>query len=151
MVSKTAIATEEAGSVPAAPDELAATAVKEPTRGFLRSARQDLSEEDLSTPAARRFLLAEIERLDNLTEEQKFFVQKYYDQKVEIASLTVGAEKSKWIEVLSSVCLAVGCAGVGAAPSYISLKDGTVIGLMIMGFSVILVIIGIVPKVVKWS
>lgn len=55
--------TEEGGSTPIelsqAPPE-----TKESMRSFLAQARRSLSEEELATPAARRFLIPEIERLD---------------------------------------------------------------------------------------
>ncbi|WP_148309086.1 hypothetical protein [Sphingopyxis fribergensis] len=52
-------ATEEAGSVPVSYPEVEGREKQEP-RGFLGIARRDLSEDELATAAARRFLIAEI-------------------------------------------------------------------------------------------
>jgi hypothetical protein len=62
-------------------DEAASTPLPESagakrSRAFMKAARKDLSEEDLSTPAARRFLLDELERLDiEVSELQEFRCQ----------------------------------------------------------------------------
>lgn len=151
MVSRVAAATDEAGSTPAAADEVAASAIKEPSRQFLRLARRDLSDDELATPAARRFLIAELERLDEQNEEQRQIVALYHNQRVDIARLSSELGKSKYVELLSNVCLAIGSAGIGAAPSYFSLKDGTTIGLVILGLAVVLLVAGIAPKVIRWS
>ena len=57
-------ATDEAGSTPTTEGVPSSAEVKESARGFLNLSRRALSEEELSTPAARRFLIFEIERLD---------------------------------------------------------------------------------------
>jgi hypothetical protein len=69
-ISQSSSATEELGSTPIDAAEMAAGETKEQPRGFLQAARRGLSEEELSTPAARRFLIADLERLDRLCVEQ---------------------------------------------------------------------------------
>jgi hypothetical protein len=147
MARGTASATDESGSVPIAAEEVAATAAKEPARAFLQSARRNLSDNELATPAARRFLIADIERLDQLCLELKEFERQYHDQRVTIATLEEASKASRWNEILSFVCLSVGSAGIGAAPSYLVLKDGTTIGVMIMVLSLILVLTGVASRV----
>ena len=110
-------ATDESGSIPVPADVAAATRAKEPARAFLQSARRDLSDNELATPAARRFLIADLERLDQQCAELQSYADKYHDQRVTIATLTADAQKSKWNEILSFVCLSVGSAGLGASPS----------------------------------
>jgi hypothetical protein len=149
MAPKTASATDESGSVPIAAEEVEATAAKEPARAFLQSARRNLSDDELATPAARRFLIADIERLDELCTELKEFERQYNDQRVVIATLTEASKSSRWNELLSFVCLSIGSGGLGAAPSYLALKDGTAIGLMVVIFSLVLVITGIASRVWK--
>jgi len=80
MARNPASATDESGSIPIAAEEVAATAAKEPARAFLQSARRNLSDDELSTPAARRFLIAELERLDQLCIELKEFERQYNNQ-----------------------------------------------------------------------
>jgi hypothetical protein len=149
MASGIASATEEAGSIPIAADEAAAAGTKEAARGFLQAARRNLSEEDLATPAARRFLIAEIERLDERCIELATFEKSYNDQRVEIAILTEGARKSRWIEILGFVCSSIGAAGIGAAPSYLSLPGGVVVGVMMLIFAAILFLVGLLPRIVR--
>src|SRR6266446_888632 len=111
--------------------------------------KRTLSEEELSTPAARRFLIFEIERLDQLCAESQTFVQNYHDQRVTIATLTESAKTSRWNEILSSLCMGIGCAGLGAAPAFITIPGASTLGWIITGLSAILVIGGIAPKVWK--
>lgn len=141
--------TEEFGATPVPEAEDSASETKEQPRGFLQAARRLLSEEELSTPAARRFLISEIERLDTLCGDQQRFVQSYHDQRVTIATLTESSRTSRWGEILSFVCLSVGSAGLGAAPSYLSLPGATSIGLVFMGLSAILVIVGVASRIWK--
>jgi hypothetical protein len=141
--------TEEAGATPIAPAEIASAETKEPARSFLQAARRGLSEEELSTPAARRFLIAELERLDVLCTSSQEFVEKYHNQRVTIATLTEQANTSKWNEILSFVCLSVGAAGLGAAPSYLSVKGAEIFGFVFLALSVILVIAGVASRVWK--
>jgi hypothetical protein len=142
-------ATEDVGSTPTtfigvgkAPEE------KEPARGFLQPSRRALSEEELSTPAARRFLIAEIERLDQECQESKEF-QKYHDQRVTIAALEVVVRASRWNEILSSICLAIGSAGLGAAPSYVTIPSLAAFGWIIFGLSTVLVAGGVASRIWK--
>jgi len=80
--------TDERGALPV----LTGGEVKEAGRSFLEVARRALTEEELSGPAARRFLLYEVERLDQLCAKYESFVEKYHDQRVMIAGLTEGAK-----------------------------------------------------------
>jgi len=148
-VAKNLSATEEAGAIPIAPAEIAATETKEATRGFLQAARRGLSEEELSTPAARRFLIAELERMDEQCVSTQIYVERYHEQRVDLAKLTANTQTSKWNEILSFVCLSVGSAGLGAAPSYLSVPGAERFGLVFLGLSVVLVIAGVASRVWK--
>jgi hypothetical protein len=141
--------TEEAGSTPTPTGEGKPPEAKEPARGFLQLRRRALSEDELSTPAARRFLIFEIERLDQQCQEIQEFVQKYHDQRVIIASLEVSVKASRWNEILSSTCLAVGSAGLGAAPSYVALPTMAFFGWIIFGLSAVLVAGGVASRIWK--
>jgi len=80
-------ATEETGSTPLSPTIAADGETKETPRGFLSVARRNLTDEELSAPAARRFLIAEIERLDQLCTTHDGIITEYHDQRVIIARL----------------------------------------------------------------
>jgi hypothetical protein len=141
--------TEEAGATPLAPAEIAAGETKEPTRSFLQAARRGLSEEELSTPAARRFLIAELERMDELCTTNQSYIDKYHDQRVIIAGLTESAKTSKWNEILSFLCLSIGSAGLGASPSYLSIPGAEKFGIVFLALSALLLIGGIASRVWK--
>jgi hypothetical protein len=149
MASQLPSATEETGATPVAPEEIAAGERKEPARGFLQAARRGLSEEELSTPAARRFLIAELERLDELCVSNQSYVEKYHDQRVTIATLTEAGKTSRWNEILSFLCLSIGSAGLGAAPSYLGVPGAERYGLVFLGLSILLIIGGVASRVWK--
>lgn len=149
MSEKLSSATEESGSTPVSPATALAENSKETPRGFLQAARRNLTEEDLDTPAARRFLLAEIERLDTICTDHDGLITRYHDQRVTIAELTLGSAASRKSDLLSFVCLSIGSAGIGAAPSYFGLTGGTYYGIVILIGSVVLFGAGILSKVVK--
>jgi hypothetical protein len=139
--------TDETGSVALA--EIGAAQAKESARAFLQSGRRNLKEEELDSPAVRRFLLAEIERLDLLCADNQTYVQEYHDQRVEIATLKEGGRKSVSREVLSTVCLSVGFAGLGASPNYLVVAGAERFVWIVIGLSVVLVLSGILSKVWK--
>src|SRR5438046_1823242 len=119
-------ATEEAGAEPV--KTTAGGATKEPPRGFLAVARRNLTEEELASPAVQRFLIAEIERLDQLCTDQESFVGRFHDQRVQIASLTEQSRRSRWNEILFALCLSIGSAGIGAAPGYFAIPGAGTTG-----------------------
>jgi len=148
VVRKNSSATEDTGATPLSGEiGPGVPEAKEPARSFLQVGRKNLSEKDLSTPAARRFLIAEIERLDQQCVEHQGFVQKFHDQRVTIATLTESAKISTWKEILSGACLAVGAAGLGAAPGYFSIPGAVSYGIVFFGISLFLVGIGVASRV----
>jgi hypothetical protein len=89
-------------------------------RGFMKAARKDLSEEDLSTPAARQFLLDELERLDGEISELQEFRGSYYEASTKVKVLEERQLRSSETEIMSNLCLTVGSAMLGASPSLIT-------------------------------
>jgi hypothetical protein len=149
MPNNPASATEESGSTPLSGAVVLAENIKETPRAFLQAARRNLTEEDLDTPAARRFLLAEIERLDQICTDHEGLITHYHDQRVTIAELTLGSQVTRKNDLLSFVCLSVGSAGIGAAPGYFGLAGGTAYGIVVLLGSVLLFAAGILSKVLK--
>lgn len=136
--------TDEAGATPI--PQSSGDSQKEQPRRFLESGRKNLSPEELASPAAGRFLIAEIERLDGQCAELKVVEKKYGDLRVEVASLQERATTSKLLEITSFACLSVGSAGLGAAPSYLSLDGALALGLVIAAGSTILVAVGVFAR-----
>ena len=79
-------------------------------------------EKELST-VAKRFLVAEINRLVEENQQLKQFKDKYHDADKRLAVLKEAIKPFRANEFLSSVCLIAGSAGVGAAPSFLSLNS----------------------------
>jgi hypothetical protein len=116
--------------------------VKTPRLGHLQRVRRDLSEDELSSPATLRFLVAEIERLDKENSLLESFRDRYYQKDKESSILSERMMKDDTVRALSSVCLAVGSAGLGAAPSYIPLTN---VGYVFLALSVALIVAGLFP------
>ncbi len=146
MAEKTPLATDEAGATPLDTSE---SAIKKSPRAFLELARRNLSEEELAAPGARRFMISEIERLDDRCIALEDIAQKYNDLRVEKAVLDEKVKASKWHEVLSGLCLAAGSAGIGASTKFFGILGAERESYLLLTISAVLVIVGIVSKVWK--
>jgi hypothetical protein len=103
-----------------------------------------IDEQELST-VARRFLIAEINRLVEENQQLKQFKEKYHDVDKRLAVLKETLKPFRTNEFLSSVCLATGAAGLGAAPSFLSLNlYGWYVFVAVSG---VLIVAGIAAKV----
>jgi hypothetical protein len=94
-------------------------------------------------------MIAEIERLDQLCAELQSFKDRYYDQRVELAELKASTQKSLLKEILSTFCLSVGFAGLGAAPNYLAVAGAERFVSIVIGLACILIIGGLVTKAWK--
>lgn len=139
--------TEESGSIPTPLTETETK--KDERRRFLSSAMRDLSEEELESPAARRFLIAEIQRLDNECDSSKHILNQYNDLRVETATLREKSKRDRWLELLSFVSTSVGSVGIGAAPTYMIIESAKDTGIVIAICSALLVASGILFRVLK--
>lgn len=148
MLSKAVSATEETGSVPVAAADVAATAAKEPLHAFLGAARRDdLTADELATPATLRFLISELERLNDRCIGLESVEKIHNDLRVEHARLEERADRSKWSGLLSDACLSIGSLGLGAAPSYIGLPGVEHVGFVVLAGAAVLILFGVVAKV----
>ena len=138
--------TEEAGSQPVSGPT---GGLKQEPRRFLGLARRDLSEDELATPAARRFLIAEIERLDTECDALRLSASELVEFKVANATLAEAQKKAKWNEILSFACSTLGAVGIGAAPSYFSVATLQPTAWTILVGSALLVIIAVLSKVIR--
>jgi hypothetical protein len=82
----------------------------------------DADEKELSK-VAKRFLVAEINRLVDENQQLKQFKDKYHDVDKRLAVLKETLRPFRINELLSSACLIAGSAGLGAAPSFLSLNS----------------------------
>ena len=101
-------------------------------------------EKELST-VAKRFLVAEINRLVEENQQLKQFKDKYHDADKRLAVLKETHKPFRANEFLSSVCLMAGSAGLGTAPSFLSLNSYG--WYIFFGVSAALLIAGIVAKI----
>jgi hypothetical protein len=97
------------------------------------------------SPLVERFLITEINRLVEENQQLKQFKDKYHDADKRLAVLKETLKPFRTNELLSSVCLAIGSAGLGAAPSFVSLNSyGWYIFVVV---SALLVLAGIAARV----
>lgn len=140
--------TDEAGSTPVQAEPTRDINAKG-TREFLSLGRRNLSAEELASPTVARFLIAEIERLDGECARYSGIEHKYNEQRVEMAALQARHNNTEWLELLSTACLAVGSAGIGAAGSYLAVESLATLGWVFAIGSAILVLVGVWSRV-RW-
>lgn len=100
-------------------------------------------DQELST-IAKRFLIAEVNRLVEENRRLKQFKDKYHDVDKRLAILKETHRPFSTNEFLSSACLIAGSAGLGSAPSFLSLNSyGWYIFLIV---SALLLLSGIAAK-----
>jgi len=118
-------------------------------RPFLRGSRKGLTQEDLSSPIIQRFLTEDLDRLGAENEKLHAMAQSFQALQVRYAVLEESARIAKWTEILSYVGLAIGSAGLGAAPSYLGIAGGNAIGIIIMVLSALLVVGSIIARIAR--
>lgn len=109
--------------------------------------RRELTDEELSSPAVQRMLLDDIERLEKETEKLGGYQDRYYVAETKAAVLNEKLKVNVAHDVIFGVCLTVGSAIVGFAPS-LWLPDKPY-GWIAIGLGMSLIIGGIASKVVK--
>jgi hypothetical protein len=102
---------------------------------FLAAEINRLAEENRQLHTREQLIDADLQR----------FKDKYHDLEKRLAVLKETIKPFRTNEFLSSVCLIAGSAGVGAAPSYLSLNSYG--WYVFIGMSALLVIAGIVARV----
>jgi hypothetical protein len=79
--------------------------------------------EIVGADVAKRFLIAEINRLVEENQQLKQFKEKYHDVDKKLAVLKETIKTFRRSLFLSSACLMAGSAGVAAAPSFLSINQ----------------------------
>ena len=149
MSIKLASPTEDTGSVLVDNDATEQGVSKEQPRDFLKVGRKNLNEDELASPAARRFMIAEIERLDAECVALRNMGEKFTELRVRYATLEATDRHHRWLEILSSASIAAGSAGLGAAPSYLAIDGVHGIGWTFVIGSGVLVGVGILSRVFR--
>jgi len=150
--------TEDTGATPLSA-EPGTVEVKESPRGFLRAARKDLTQEEASSPAGVRWLQYDAERLEQeratLGEELRrvndAYVKlqaEYVDSRIELEKLRGENTKLSRNDVLSTLCIGAGGAGLGAAPGYFEIATASHLAYVGATISGVLLLGGIVLR--KW-
>lgn len=125
-------ATDEAGATPVVSAEPEAAEAKEPRRSFLKGARRDLSEDEARSAAGVRWLQAEADRLEQecgearsetgkLRRDYDSVLERYHDQRVDLATLQGTRKISIRNEILASLCLVGGSSGLSLLPTYLDI------------------------------
>ena len=109
--------------------------------------RRELSDDELSSPAVQRLLIDDIERLEKDNGKLSDYQDSYYEADKRAAVLSEKLKTNVAQDVIFGVCLTVGAAIIGFAPS-LWLPDKPY-GLISVALGVILIIGGIASKVVK--
>jgi len=114
-------------------------------RAFSRL-RRELSDEELASPAVQRMLIDDIERLEKENDEAIQYRDRYHQADKKAAILEEKLKASVAQEVIFGVCLTVGSAALGYAPSVWSAQPS---GWISIAFGLVLIVGGIASKVVK--
>ena len=132
------------------PDETGAAPVKTDARKerkVLSALPRELSKEEFKSPGSQKWMLAELERLDEESRELKGIRDMYSNLRVEHAIAQANLRVSLSFEILSGALLAVGSAMLGyvqtlpASQGHAALMSGT--------FGAILIVASVVAKVVR--
>ena len=151
--------TEEAGAVPVIADTAGAE-VKEAARGFLKAARKDLTQEEAASPAGLRWLQYEAERLDqecgatrremrDLRQAYDALITQYTEARIAIEKLGGAKRVSVRNEILSTLCIGAGGAGLGVTPGYFTIADAADLAHVGLVISAVLFIGGITVRMWK--
>ena len=115
-------------------------------RRAFSNVRRELSDEEVTSPAVQRMLIDDLERLEIEKFELKEYQDKYYEADKKSAILEEKVKSSVAQDVIFSVCLSVGAAALGYAPSMWKAQPSGWISIV---FGLILICGGIASKVVK--
>lgn len=109
--------------------------------------RRELSDEELSSPAVQRLLLDEIERLEKDNGKLVEYQDLYHEADKKGAVLSEKLKSNIAQDVIFGVCLTIGAALLGLAPSIWSPDKPH--GWISIALGVVLIVGGIASKVVK--
>lgn len=112
-----------------------------------RRLRRELSDEELTSSAVQRLLIEDIERLEKENGILSEFQYSYHEADKRVAILSEKLKTNIAQDIIFGVCLTIGSALIGFAPSLWEL--GKPHGVVSIALGVVLIIGGIASKVVK--
>jgi len=107
--------------------------------------RRELSDEELTNPAVQKLLLSEIDRLEIRVAELELVEKNFHSVDKEKAILVERGKAVNAMEILYSICLAIGSGLIGLA-SLFEIKEKGWIPLIC---GAVLIIVGVISKIVK--
>jgi hypothetical protein len=115
-------------------------------RAFRKVARE-FSDDDLSSAVAKRFLINEIDRLENDNGKLNQYMDQYYKADRQVAVYKEKLNTHTAQDIIFGVCLTIGAALLGVTPSL--WIPGKPYGWMTIAMGALLIICGVVSKVVR--
>ncbi|MFO7534093.1 MAG: hypothetical protein R6X19_00145 [Kiritimatiellia bacterium] len=124
-----------------------------PANSALASIRRDLTDDELSTPGARKLLIDRLDQTEKQVAELKEFRDKYHTANQQVAVLTERTKQTNAGEILYGVALSAGAIFIGLAPSAWSSQPYGVIslltGIVLMLLAVLSKFIALRPNIVQ--
>lgn len=114
-------------------------------RSFAR-VRRELSEEELKSPAVQRLFVEEIERLERENTGLLDYQEGYHEADKQVGIMQERIKASLAGEIIYGVCMTVGAAALGFAPTLWSTQPAGVLSIV---FGAVLLIGGVVSRVVR--
>ncbi|GMU66651.1 MAG: hypothetical protein AMXMBFR36_29250 [Acidobacteriota bacterium] len=115
-------------------------------RQSLSKIRRELSDDELSSPAVQRMLVDEIERLERDNADLASYRDQFHAVDKRASVLEERSRKAIAAEIIFAVCLSVGSAAMGYAPSAWSSQPS---GWLALIFGALIVLGGVVSRVVQ--
>lgn len=112
----------------------------------LSGIRRDLTDEELTSPGARKLLIDRLDQMEVRLIELRGFRDKFYEADKQVAVLKEKAMKDWAGEILYGVALSMGAVLVGLAPSAWDCKG---YGWLSLLTGIVLILGGVASKVVR--
>lgn len=116
-------------------------------RQSFRQVRRELTEEELSSPAAQRLILDELDRLEEENTELKSISKKFHEVDKRASVLDEKLKRHTALDILSSAALAAGALALGYAPKVWSADTAT--GPIFLVIGIVMIAGGIWSKAVR--
>lgn len=116
-------------------------------RQSFRQVRRELTEEELSSPAAQRLILDELDRLEDENTELQKIRNKFHEIDKRASVLDEKLKRHTALDIFSSAALAAGSLALGYAPKVWDADNAT--GPIFLVIGIVMIVSGIWSKVVR--
>lgn len=116
-------------------------------RQSFRQVRRELTEEELSSPAAQRLLLDELDRLEDENTELKGISRRFHEADKRASILDEKLKRHTALDIFSSVALVAGSLALGHAPNVWVVDNVT--GSIFLVIGIVMIVGGILSKAVQ--